>query len=42
MVSLNDLMDVDEKGVIFKSPHTGEEMILTPEASIHIQASEVA
>ncbi|VDK87868.1 unnamed protein product [Litomosoides sigmodontis] len=37
MVSLNDLMNVDEKGVNFKSPHTGEKTILSPEASIHIQ-----
>ncbi|VDN17339.1 unnamed protein product [Gongylonema pulchrum] len=39
MVSLNELMDVDEEGVTFKSPHTGEETLLTPEASIRIQAS---
>ncbi|VDO40131.1 unnamed protein product [Onchocerca flexuosa] len=37
MVSLNDLMNVDEKGVNFESPHTGEKMILSPETSIHIQ-----
>ncbi|MCP9265497.1 putative queuine tRNA-ribosyltransferase [Dirofilaria immitis] len=37
MVSLNDLMSVDEKGVNFESPHTGETMNLSPEASIRIQ-----
>uniref|UniRef100_A0AC34QBW1 Queuine tRNA-ribosyltransferase catalytic subunit 1 n=1 Tax=Panagrolaimus sp. JU765 TaxID=591449 RepID=A0AC34QBW1_9BILA len=37
MVSLDKLMYVDEVGVHFKSPHTGEDMLLTPEHSIEIQ-----
>ncbi|VDN02562.1 unnamed protein product [Thelazia callipaeda] len=37
MVSLKSLMDVSEEGVNFRSPHTGEEMVLSPEASIKIQ-----
>lgn len=41
MVSLNDLMNVDEKGVNFESPHTGEKMILSPETSIHIQVKRL-
>ena len=30
-------MSVTEEGVRFKSPHTGEMMVLTPEHSIEIQ-----
>ncbi|CAJ0937131.1 unnamed protein product, partial [Mesorhabditis belari] len=37
MVSLSKLMTVDEEGVNFESPHTGEMMLLSPEQSIHIQ-----
>ncbi|KAK5972429.1 hypothetical protein GCK32_002884 [Trichostrongylus colubriformis] len=37
MVSLSKLMSVDENGVNFESPHTGEQMSLTPEMSIEIQ-----
>ncbi|KAJ1360650.1 Queuine tRNA-ribosyltransferase catalytic subunit [Parelaphostrongylus tenuis] len=37
MVSLSKLMSVDEHGVNFESPHTGELMTLTPEMSIAIQ-----
>uniref|UniRef100_A0A5S6R610 Queuine tRNA-ribosyltransferase catalytic subunit 1 n=1 Tax=Trichuris muris TaxID=70415 RepID=A0A5S6R610_TRIMR len=39
MVSLAKLMDVSEEGVRFVSPHTQEEMLLTPEKSVHIQNS---
>ncbi|PAV63073.1 hypothetical protein WR25_19847 [Diploscapter pachys] len=37
MVSLSKLMTVDENGVNFQSPHTGEMMALPPEKSIEIQ-----
>ncbi|VDM43780.1 unnamed protein product [Toxocara canis] len=37
MVSLNKLMSVDEKGVQFESPHTGQLTYLTPEICIQIQ-----
>lgn len=37
MVSLSKLMSVNEHGVNFESPHTGELMTLTPEMSIEIQ-----
>lgn len=37
MVSLCELMSVDERGVNFKSPHTGDLTQLTPEHSIQIQ-----
>lgn len=37
MVSLCKLMSVDEKGVDFESPHTGEVTHMTPEHSIQIQ-----
>lgn len=37
MVSLSKLMTVDENGVNFESPHTGEMMALPPEKSIEIQ-----
>ncbi|KAK6747741.1 hypothetical protein RB195_000749 [Necator americanus] len=37
MVSLSKLMSVDEHGVNFESPHTAEQMSLTPEMSIEIQ-----
>ncbi|PIO68158.1 putative tRNA-guanine transglycosylase [Teladorsagia circumcincta] len=37
MVSLSKLMSVDENGVNFESPHTAEQMSLTPEMSIEIQ-----
>ncbi|EYC13565.1 hypothetical protein Y032_0043g790 [Ancylostoma ceylanicum] len=37
MVSLSKLMSVDEQGVNFESPHTGEQMSLPPEMSIEIQ-----
>lgn len=30
-------MKVDEEGVNFRSPHNGEQMLLTPEHSINIQ-----
>ncbi|KHJ45268.1 tRNA-guanine transglycosylase [Trichuris suis] len=39
MVSLSKLMAVSEEGVRFVSPHTQEEMLLTPEQSVHIQNS---
>ncbi|CAB3410086.1 unnamed protein product [Caenorhabditis bovis] len=37
MVSLSKLMTIDENGVNFESPHTGEMMALPPEKSIEIQ-----
>ncbi|TKR78053.1 hypothetical protein L596_018922 [Steinernema carpocapsae] len=37
MVSLSKLMTLDEQGVNFESPHTGEMTLLTPEKSIEIQ-----
>ncbi|CAI5449665.1 unnamed protein product [Caenorhabditis angaria] len=37
MVSLSKLMTIDETGVNFESPHTGEMMELPPEKSIEIQ-----
>jgi tRNA-guanine transglycosylase len=37
MVSLDSMMKVDEEGVNFRSPHNGEQMLLTPEHSINIQ-----
>ncbi|KAK0421260.1 hypothetical protein QR680_015143 [Steinernema hermaphroditum] len=37
MVSLSKLMTLDEQGVNFESPHTGEMTLLTPEMSIEIQ-----
>uniref|UniRef100_F1L4N9 Queuine tRNA-ribosyltransferase catalytic subunit 1 n=1 Tax=Ascaris suum TaxID=6253 RepID=F1L4N9_ASCSU len=37
MVSLNNLMSADERGVQFESPHTGQLTYLTPEHCIEIQ-----
>jgi tRNA-guanine family transglycosylase len=37
MVSLLDLADITEEGVKFQSPVDGQEMMLTPEHSMHIQ-----
>lgn len=37
MVSLSKLMTVDEEGVVFESPHTGQITHMTPEHSIKIQ-----
>jgi queuine tRNA-ribosyltransferase len=37
MVSLLDLAQVTEEGVVFESPHDGTKMLLTPEESIRIQ-----
>lgn len=37
MVSLSKLMTLDEQGVNFESPHTGEMTLLTPEKSVEIQ-----
>lgn len=37
MVSLLELAQITEKGVKFKSPHDGSEMMLTPEHSIQLQ-----
>lgn len=37
MVSLSKLMEVNEEGVTFLSPHNSELMLLTPEHSIRIQ-----
>jgi len=37
MVSLDKMMTIDEEGARFRSPHTGELMLLTPEHSIGIQ-----
>jgi len=37
MVSLLDLAEISEKGVKFQSPIHGQQMMLTPERSIHIQ-----
>ncbi|KRY16526.1 Queuine tRNA-ribosyltransferase [Trichinella patagoniensis] len=39
MVSLAKLMNISEEGVHFISPHTKEEMLLSPERSIEIQNS---
>ncbi|OUC44612.1 putative tRNA-guanine transglycosylase [Trichinella nativa] len=39
MVSLSKLMNISEEGVHFISPHTKEEMLLSPERSIEIQNS---
>lgn len=39
MVSLNKLMNVNEKGVTFISPHTAEKSLLSPEMSVAIQVS---
>ncbi|KRY90737.1 Queuine tRNA-ribosyltransferase [Trichinella pseudospiralis] len=39
MVSLAKLMNISEEGVHFVSPHTKEEMLLSPERSIEIQNS---
>jgi tRNA-guanine transglycosylase len=37
MVSLLDLADITEEGVMFQSPVDGKEMLLTPEKSMQIQ-----
>lgn len=37
MVSLLSLANITERGVNFKSPHDGSEMLLTPEKSIELQ-----
>lgn len=37
MVSLAGLMRVEEEGVHFKSPHTDELMLLTPERCVEMQ-----
>lgn len=37
MVSLLALSNVTEEGVRFRSPHDGNDMLLTPEQSIHLQ-----
>jgi len=37
MVSLLDLAEISEDGVTFQSPIDGQQMMLTPERSIHIQ-----
>ena len=37
MVSLLDLADISEEGVTFQSPVDGQQMLLTPEKSMHIQ-----
>lgn len=37
MVSLLALANINEKGVNFRSPHDGTEMLLTPEKSIELQ-----
>ncbi|CAN0016583.1 queuine tRNA-ribosyltransferase catalytic subunit 1 [Lampetra fluviatilis] len=39
MVSLMELAEVTEEGVRFSSPYDGRHILLTPEASIHIQNS---
>ncbi|XP_061412136.1 queuine tRNA-ribosyltransferase catalytic subunit 1-like [Lethenteron reissneri] len=39
MVSLVELAEVTEEGVRFSSPYDGRHILLTPEASIHIQNS---
>ncbi len=39
MVSLLDLAEITEQGVKFKSPYSGEQMLLTPEKSVEIQNS---
>ena len=39
MVSLVELSEVTEKGVKFRSPYDGKEILLTPEQSISIQNS---
>ncbi|XP_022085150.1 queuine tRNA-ribosyltransferase catalytic subunit 1-like [Acanthaster planci] len=39
MVSLLELAEITEEGVKFRSPYTKEEMLLTPEKSVEIQAS---
>lgn len=36
-MSLSALMSVSEEGVTFESPHTGEQLLLTPEKSVQIQ-----
>ena len=37
MVSLLHLAEITERGVAFKSPHDGSDMLLTPEHSIAVQ-----
>ncbi|PRP76279.1 hypothetical protein PROFUN_07801 [Planoprotostelium fungivorum] len=37
MVSLLQLANITEQGVVFRSPHDGSEMVLTPEMSMQIQ-----
>mmetsp|Transcript_6443 Transcript_6443/g.24953 ORF Transcript_6443/g.24953 Transcript_6443/m.24953 type:complete len:229 (-) Transcript_6443:1566-2252(-) len=37
MVSLLDLAEISEDGVTFQSPIDGQQMMLTPERSIHVQ-----
>lgn len=39
MVSLVELSEVTEKGVKFRSPYDGKEILLSPEQSISIQNS---
>lgn len=39
MVSLVELSEVTEEGVLFRSPYDGKEILLTPEQSIGIQNS---
>lgn len=39
MVSLVELSEVTEEGVLFRSPYDGKEILLTPEQSISIQNS---
>lgn len=39
MVSLLELAEITEEGVKFKSPYSGEQMLLTPERSVEIQTS---
>ncbi|XP_038064064.1 queuine tRNA-ribosyltransferase catalytic subunit 1-like [Patiria miniata] len=39
MVSLLELAEITEEGVKFQSPYTKEEMLLTPEKSVEIQAN---
>lgn len=39
MVSLVELSEVTEEGVLFRSPYNGKEILLTPEQSVGIQNS---